>query len=132
MDSPLAPWRWHYEGKATFLGGSVDGSMSEFSVARTSFFSFSWKMRVLKAMRQYGASHMSQETWSLFLDLLLNKFIWINGDQPLNFYVPCFPELDIREHILSFPISLTRTLSLVIFRIISVLWRKTINLLCSL
>lgn len=96
---------------STFLGGSVDGSMSESTpVVGGKLFSVHQKRKALKAVRQHGVSCMGQETWSLFLALLLNKFIWINGDQPLNFCVSYFPELEIRGNTLPLSISLTRTL----------------------
>lgn len=42
---------------STFLGGSVDGSVSESSiVVGESFAAFSKKMNILKAVRQHGAS----------------------------------------------------------------------------
>lgn len=77
--------------------------MSESSlVVGESLSAFVQKMKVLKAVRQHGAWCMGQETWSLFLALLLNKFVWINGDQPLNFVFFTFLNLKLEETLCHF------------------------------
>lgn len=56
---------------SVFLGGSVDGSMSESSlVVRESFLAFSKKIKVLKAVRQHGPG-----AWAKRFDL----YFWLNS-----------------------------------------------------